>query len=61
MPRLPNGKRAGKDRLYAAAETLDADRYLLGDTMTDADVLELLHAWNEVEHAESAADRRRGR
>jgi hypothetical protein len=59
-------KRAGKDRLYEAAATLDADRYLLGyigswgDTLTDDDVLAFLRQWNEAEHAEALHAVRRG-
>ena len=59
-------KGADKDRLYDAAEKLGADRYLLGDigswgdTMEDADVLEMLREWNEGEQAEALQTVRRG-
>src|SRR5690349_21163524 len=59
-------KHADKDRLYDAAEKLGADRSLLGyigswrDTMTDADVLDMLRAWNEGEQADALEAVRRG-
>lgn len=52
---------ASKEAMYAAAERLGADRYLLGfigswhDSMEDAEVLAALRQWNGEEEAEAAA------
>ena len=51
----------GKDELYAAAERLGADRFLLaiigswGDTLDDEEVIEDLRQWTAAEAAEQAA------